>query len=277
MCIAILNQESEISRESLFNCWESNDDGAGILYIENGKLGVFKQANSGNKAFNQFYQKYKELYAKRNDMPLLLHFRIATHGFSEKFLHPFLVSDTLGLIHNGIISGLGTPQYSDTAEFRDIIAGVPDEWKKDISLFDIPMVDSYVRDLLGTYNKVVFLDANGEWTIYNETSGIWDDGNWYSNSAYKTRTRYYGHHAQSSMTAMYPYARTYTDTYDDWEDVSSTHDAKLFECSTCMDIHGGKAMRYVDHDACCVECGMYIDAAVDYVINNQIELEDGIL
>lgn len=270
MCIAILNKGGQISRESLLNCWESNDDGAGILYVNNDKLGVYKQPNKGRKSFEQFYSTYQRLYNSSAGMPMLLHFRIATHGFGDKFLHPFLVSDTLGLVHNGIISGLGDHNYSDTAEFRDIIAGVPDEWKQDVSLFSIPLVDQVTADLLGTYNKVIFLDAQGDYVIYNESSGIWDEDNWYSNSAYRSRVRYYGHYAQPLSTAATKYYGWDEDemidgvddkrTQEYYDEITDDLTEELFECAECFET------CQVDEDAQCVSCGSYNPAAVDYVL-----------
>ena len=133
MCIAILNNGKKITRQELSNCWVSNDDGAGMLYIDNGKLAIFKQPNRdgynvSGRDFDTFVKEYDRIYklSKDSDMPILIHFRIATHGLDPAYLHPFLVSENVGLIHNGIIYGYGTRDVSDTYEFTNELSTLPE-------------------------------------------------------------------------------------------------------------------------------------------------------
>jgi hypothetical protein len=180
MCIAILNQkQTTLKKELLRNCWENNGDGAGILYINNNKqLETFKEM----KSFDTFYNKYievRKLYGKRN---MVLHFRISTHGrVNETNCHPFLVDDTVGFVHNGMIYDVPTsPDFSDTYMFNE---SVLKEFKQGFHRNDLLL--DIIADFIGNGSKLVFLDVEDNWTIVNEDAGHWNLGCWFSNSSYK--------------------------------------------------------------------------------------------
>jgi hypothetical protein len=85
MCIAILNNGKMLPKQKMLNCWTNNDDGAGILYIQDGLLVVEKFSNADyintTNNFNKFFSRYQEIKKSiSGDSPMLLHFRIATHG-----------------------------------------------------------------------------------------------------------------------------------------------------------------------------------------------------
>jgi predicted glutamine amidotransferase len=180
MCIAILNQkQTTLKKEILRNCWENNGDGAGILYTNNNKqLETFKEM----KSFDTFYNKYLEvrrLYGKRN---MVLHFRISTHGrVNETNCHPFLVDDTVGFVHNGMIYDVpNSPDYSDTYMFNEkVLKEFKQGFHRNNLLLDI------ISDFIGNGSKLVFLDVEDNWTIVNEDAGHWNLGCWFSNSSYK--------------------------------------------------------------------------------------------
>jgi hypothetical protein len=44
----------------------------------------------------------------------------------------------------------------------------------------VTMMEEYI-----SYSKLIFLDAENNSKILNEEKGVWDDGNWYSNTTYK--------------------------------------------------------------------------------------------
>lgn len=198
MCIAILNKSNQLSRKTLKNCWDSNDDGAGFMYVRDGVLNVFKQPNTSPADFDSLYVAYATAFKHRDKhTPMVLHFRIATHGMTPEFLHPFLVTDTLGFVHNGIINGLGTHDYSDTAFLRDMLRELPEPMTGNVQgLVGTQIMLTMLHKFIGAGNKLIFLDNTGDFEIVNEEAGMWDDGNWFSNSSYKERgVRYYGSHA----------------------------------------------------------------------------------
>ena len=175
MCIAILNRGEQVKPEYLKNSWENNNQGAGLLWYEKGILKTYKTYK-----YNKLVKKYNEVFQTKGVGTIVLHFRIATSGY-EKFtnLHPFMVNENLGFVHNGIISNLGDQKHSDTYEFNEILKQLPKDFLEHKHYLDL------IKLCIGN-SKLVFLDSENTYTIVNESSGIWDtDGNWYSNNSYK--------------------------------------------------------------------------------------------
>ena len=270
MCIAIMNAGKMLPKKKLQNCWNYNDDGAGILFIKNGMLFAEKFPNTGGDSFDKFLDRYVSLKTSdAGDLPMLLHFRIATHGMSDEYLHPFPVTPTLGLVHNGVISGFGTKDKSDTAEFAELLGTIPNI---DMDMLDNPFIEDAIYTYLGGTNKVVFLDNTGEYRIFGETLGEWIGDNWFSNDSHTKAIRYYG------STAVKP-GQTYGyDWYDEMEDYNASfgvstvaeleevsHDMEApvqgtYDCPVCdsEDVN-------VNMNAECMNCGAYLLDAVDEV------------
>jgi hypothetical protein len=173
MCIAILNIEEALSKNTLNNCWENNDQGAGLLYNKNGKLTTFKTYNK--KEFIKTYFKVRNNIKTK----IVLHFRIATSGF-EQFtnLHPFLINDNLGFVHNGVISGLGNNKHSDTYQFNEMLKKLKPDFLT--CQTTVKLIQSFIGS-----SKLVFLSKDDNHYIINENLGQWIDGNWYSNDSHK--------------------------------------------------------------------------------------------
>jgi predicted glutamine amidotransferase len=212
MCIAILNTKKagRLPKSHIKNSWDNNDMGAGLLWNEDNKLSVFKTYD-----YDEYISKYNELRDNANIGNIVLHFRIATSGYKgEHNLHPFLVSDTLGFVHNGVIKGLGNKQFSDTYEFNDMLK----KFKHNFLACD--MSKYFISEYIG-YSKLLFLDADDKYTIINEELGKWADGNWYSNNSYKQYNdySYYGNVKVSKTTAMTPTISSYkVNAWDDaWD------------------------------------------------------------
>lgn len=185
MCIAILNTKKagRLPKSQIKNSWDNNDMGAGLLWNQNNKLNVFKTYE-----YDEFINKYNELRDNKEIGHIVLHFRIATSGYNGKHnLHPFLVNDKLGFVHNGVIKGLGNKQFSDTYEFNDMLK------KFNHNFLSCDMTKYFISEYIG-YSKLLFLDDNDKYTIINEELGKWTDGNWYSNDSYKQYNdyKYYG-------------------------------------------------------------------------------------
>lgn len=293
MCIAILNNGKKLTRNEMSNCWVSNDDGAGMLFIKDGYLQVIKQPNTdgfnnAGAAFDRFYKDYEEVYAesRRFGYPILIHFRIATHGLDPEYLHPFLVSDSVGLIHNGIIYGYGTREVSDTAEFTAELATLPSDMTQNVEFLDVPFVHNSIYDKLEESNKVIFMDDRGEYRIFNEQLGHWVGNNWFSNDAYKTRTTYFGSTAGANYPKYKPRTQSYYDKWaaedfynspygtavatsvDEYDSSKAFITDKKYDCFVCAtDV-------YVNEDACCTGCGSYIIESESDVVNKMIEEDD---
>lgn len=234
MCIAILNTAGHtIKRDHLKNSWENNTDGAGILFIKDNKMAVYKEMAS----FDAFYDKYLEIKRNHGHNNIVLHFRISTHGkINKDNCHPFLVDDELGFVHNGMIYDVPTSvDYSDTYMFNEKYLKL---MKKGFDRSDeiMDMIAMYI----GTGNKLIFLNANDEYTIVNEKAGHWHKGSWFSNTSYQRINDYYdfgGTKRYKNGTSRFNH--TTLSFEDDFEDLRKN-------TSTVHYIDGKKVKEYID-------------------------------
>jgi hypothetical protein len=215
MCIAILNTKKagRLPKSHIKNSWDNNDMGAGILWNDKLGLNVFKTYD-----YDEYISKYNELRDDKEVGNIVLHFRIATSGYKgEHNLHPFLVNDKLGFVHNGVIKGLGNQKFSDTYEFNDMLK----RFKHNFLSCD--MTKYFISEYIG-YSKLLFLDSDDKYTIINEELGKWVDGNWYSNDSYKQYNdfKYYGNEKvyNTSINGLFDDHTTTNyagvDELDDW-------------------------------------------------------------
>ena len=213
MCIAILKKQgSEISKQTLENCFDSNPDGSGFMFSDNEKLFIHK----GFMDFNSFYKSYSKIDSKNKTM--LIHFRIKTHGsISKENCHPFLVSDYLGFIHNGVIDIKTKGTESDTMSFnRNYLKKIKSLHK----LIKSNGIKKLIADRIEN-SKLVFLDKFGKFTIINENMGHWNKGSWFSNNSYKT--------AKFSCDYTSYYNNGYYDAYD----YDEYDDLQNITCNQC--------------------------------------------
>ena len=180
------------------NMWYNNSDGAGLMYAAGGNVYIEKGFMS-LKAFKAALKRLEKTIDVVNT-PIILHFRITTHGkTSPGNCHPFPVVEKLPLLqmtkcktplavaHNGIISIKPSKEdISDTMEYIMSQLAPMYQLKKDFYKQDAgkKLVYNFIR------SKMVFLDGTG----HIETIGDFiedKDGLLYSNTSYKTRTIYY--------------------------------------------------------------------------------------
>lgn len=185
MCIAILKPGSiKIPESYLINSYQNNSDGCGFAYIRTDLLGIPKLVVEKTMDFNIFLKKYNRAFKNNPESHFLIHFRIATHGTVDKFnCHPFKINKNLAFIHNGVITGLELcKERSDTQVFNDtVLKKLPKEWEKNKS------ISKLIEKFIGV-SKLVTLDINGEYNIYNEKLGHWNEGCWFSNKSYIAKT-----------------------------------------------------------------------------------------
>jgi glutamine amidotransferase len=177
MCIAIYKPAGKIiSKESLAQCFKTNPDGAGFMYAKDKELYYDK----GFFTFDEFYEEYSKIEQEQ----CLIHFRIKTHGpISVDNCHPFMVNKGLGFIHNGIIGGYGSADVSDTRHFNAAVLK-PLVSKYGNSVLQMPAIKDLIESRIG-YSKLAFLDRHGNYELFNEDKGVWDNDIWYSNNSYK--------------------------------------------------------------------------------------------
>lgn len=180
------------------NMWYNNRDGAGFMYAKDGNVHIEK----GFMTLEDFKKALKRLEKNidMTDTPIVLHFRITTHGgTSAGNCHPFPVTEKLPLLqmtkskaplavaHNGIIDiKPSRKDISDTMEYIMTQLSPLYQLKKDF--YRQPAGKKLIYNAIKS--KMVFLDGNGR----IETVGdfITDkDGILYSNASYKARVAYY--------------------------------------------------------------------------------------
>ena len=250
MCIAILNtKQTTLSKETLRNCWENNGDGAGILYIgTNNKLSVFKEMVS----FDSFYSNYIDIKKKHGKRNMVLHFRISTHGrVNETNCHPFLVSDDVGFVHNGMIYDVpNSTEYSDTYMFNEtILKNLKDGFEHQETVLD--MLETFI----GSGSKLIFLNKDNHYAIVNEKAGHWNMGCWFSNSSYKQVNTYvdYGGIKKSKSSLGYGYGSWGGyNTYNNYGSGSSYH-SKFKETTIKQETVWAD---YEDLPEVCSDCGI---------------------
>ena len=85
-----------------------------------------------------------------------------------------------------------------------------------------------VGKVIGAYNKLLLIDKDFNWSIINESSGVWKEGCWLSNS-YSTESsrnyydcysygNYYNNSSKYNYHKDYKYYDNYGKSYNDWDD-----------------------------------------------------------
>ena len=223
MCIVIMKKrDARVSKKQLKESFDNNPDGAGYLFAKDGNLTIKK----GFFVFNDFYDNYSRDMAKFNNPIAIIHFRIATHGLTNRTnCHPHMVDGDLGFAHNGIINFVNDhKKKSDTLIFRnDILRGMPKGFIFNESIMAL------IEESIGN-SKLVFLDKNGNWKIANEYKGHWNDEDtiWYSNKSYcEVRTTY-------TNRWMYGHQGYYANTPNKKKKKKNTDNIERTQCRTCQ-------------------------------------------
>lgn len=177
MCLAIVKPAGiALPEDHIRQGWQYNNDGGGYGFVTGGRA----QIRKGFMKLKEYMEAYKADAEKHPDSAFLLHFRIGTDGaLGPENTHPFRTDDGI-LIHNGVLSGTGSQRGvgpSDTALFVDM-------FKSDLS-YDFVLKNKMAWDAATWGSKLAILYDDGRYQIINETSGMWVDGVWYSNSSYK--------------------------------------------------------------------------------------------
>ena len=87
MCVAIYKPEGiQVTKRDMLKCFQSNPDGAGFSYIDNGVAKIEK----GFFTFKQFWTAFRVHMNKE----AVIHFRWATHGTTDADnCHPFVLTN----------------------------------------------------------------------------------------------------------------------------------------------------------------------------------------
>jgi ribosomal protein L37AE/L43A len=118
-----------------------------------------------------------------DNTPVVFHFRISTGGLKDKNnCHPHSIAKDLAFCHNGILHNVTKDsKVSDTIQYRDkYLTAFSGSILSNKGVFDI------IADQIGTFNKFVFLNSVGDVAICNESMGVWRNGLWFSNEAFRS-------------------------------------------------------------------------------------------
>lgn len=162
-----------------------NSDGAGFAVAVEGQLIV-------EKGFFKF-EHFKKALEPFGEHAAIIHFRISTHGkVNQANCHPFDMRTfgdgggvPLAVIHNGMFfeAANDNPAFSDTWHIcRDILHPM---WLGDQKYFMRPEFIEMGDMMVGRSNKLVFLNADGDFAIWGESNGHWNNGVWWSNHSYE--------------------------------------------------------------------------------------------
>ena len=224
MCIIVAKEKGQKlpSKDILKTCFERNNDGAGLMYVQDNKVVIDK----GYMTFKSFYKRIKKLQKRFNsdltDKALVFHFRIGTSGENDKATtHPFPISSNsddlrktyfktdLGMAHNGIISNyVYGDNLSDTQNFVKDFVSVLKELNKKFYLNN-KVMEIISNEANISSNKLCFLD-NKE-NIYWYGDKVIDNGVIYSNTTYKPYT--YKSYRSYSYDYDYWYGKDYKSSY----------------------------------------------------------------
>ncbi len=180
MCVAIHKPaDKTLTKDRLRICDINNPDGAGYAAVVEGRLIVEK----GFSDFEEFWRAFDQI---QHGNQCLVHFRVASAGSKDMAnCHPWLVSDTLAIVHNGTLEDFKVKdsEESDTSNFNEQVLK---------ELFTLlgpkfylsPVIHYLLRKTIGD-SKMAFLDADGDCSIINQERGVADDGVWYSNESFR--------------------------------------------------------------------------------------------
>lgn len=221
MCIIAVCQDRKLTNEEFDRCWESNPDGFGYGFLENGSS-VFEKGFMTRGAAKKAYRKIRKL-------PHVCHFRIGTSGdVCEELTHPFISGEIDSpphyhgkkdvFFHNGMISSWKDTLIECLYRGDKNVMGVPINKMSDTRLFSY-MRGGQIRDeddvkqagteLKKTYSKFVFLcPLLGRGTIITIGDFLKESGVMFSNSGYKYQA--YANYAKGYGSLFPKAAQHYT-------------------------------------------------------------------
>lgn len=167
-----------------------NSDGAGIMYVENGKLHVHKIVPKDSSDFIKLYREHAE---GRN---CAIHLRYKTHGaIDHENTHPYEVfgedhpDGALWMMHNGVLSTGNDADTTKSDTWHFIREYLRPMLEKNRDLLHTPQFQAMLGSFIGN-NRFTFMDELGRVVTINEQQGIYWGGRWMSNTYAWTAPRY---------------------------------------------------------------------------------------
>ena len=234
MCIIIAKNAGipMPSTEILHNCFDNNPDGAGFMLAAKNSVYGFK----GLMTFEEFTDELaraEKRFGKLDKLPVVLHFRITTHGSSVAGnTHPFPLKGGYremrktqwcadqGFAHNGIIHqtsydpDIKKHKVSDTMVFAK-------KYIVPIAKYASIASDPAILDMLYEVadSKLCFLDKKGK--IATRGDFIEQNGVLYSNTSFREE------HKASKSVYCYDF-RNYYDYYKDYISIDKRKNDSIY-------------------------------------------------
>lgn len=228
MCIIVAKYKGyDLPKKSILqNCYESNPDGAGIMYTKNNKVVIDK----GYMTFNSLWKRLEKLQAEIDikNTPIVLHFRIGTSGaFDKSNTHPFELTNqnnkllklknsvNIGIAHNGIITA-----YEDANDFTlndtqlFIKKFLYPIYKLDNHFYRSKEIQEIIKNV--TSSKFAFLTSQNELILIGDF--IKENGIYYSNKTYKESRKKYTKKKKSPIYYKYANYNDYIEELSPLED-----------------------------------------------------------
>lgn len=249
MCIIVHKPQNTKfpSENTLRECFQNNDDGAGFMFSSNNVVHIKK----GFMTFEKFYKALKKSIRKYGEnLPYVMHFRISTQaGVSPEFTHPYPLSSNLsvlkrlstntniGIAHNGIISLTSNAKAKKSNDTMDFITDylsliIRDEnYYKDTR--NLKLIDK-----LGE-SKFAILDGKGHCELIGNF--YQEEGIYYSNKTYLPYIKQWTPYSYSLFEEEQYFESFYNDetqVYDfDVLDCPSLYGYDEFYCEVCANYH----------------------------------------
>lgn len=224
MCIIFYNPDgAKYDRLELRNAADHNDDGAGIMWIENGKIRVHHQMI---KTGDELIKLMKDFVG----IPHMLHLRYATHGApSVELCHPFRATPETAdkqvwLMHNGVIGSYAKKAgrgESDTSVFSEHLQAVVSGYGSSDILFNDKYAE-HIERVIDT-DRMIFLRDDGAVKVLNPSRWFQNTRTniWYSNmyslkdiARWKTNyTNYSNYGTSTTRSYQTGWGRDYDDNF----------------------------------------------------------------
>ena len=210
-----------LDRDVLHRCRETYVDGMGIMYPaeKENRVITFRTMND----FDQIWNRYTT--ARDKNLPVAVHFRRTTAGSNTvENCHPMRIGEReIAFMHNGTLSNytdlIGEDDdISDTRLFKDqVLEHMP------TGFLGIDGLWTTISESIGR-NRLLFMDGNGRWSVFNSSVGFWWKGVWFSHKRDRTFiTR--GPLSQRSTTTVGTHGRSGGSSVD--------RESRSFHCWIC--------------------------------------------
>ena len=179
MCLLITGASAQIKRilfdtpGLLESIYHHNADGLGAMWVADGKVHTPKILPRFLKDVEDFLEGLPP-----SDTEVALHFRWRTHGdISLKNVHPYKVSETCYLAHNGVLHTGNSKDKarSDTCHFIENYMSLPSA-----TLYH-EGYQEMLSEFIGPDNRLAILSVEYGLTVVNKDSGVELEGLWFSN------------------------------------------------------------------------------------------------